>query len=468
MSPYNNPDNVYSACYAGIRAANYLLENFQDYKEKLAFHRDTLSDNALQYKADTINFKYFLAEAQALRAYYYYELIKRYGDVPLVTNTLSAGDNTDIARTPVAEIVNFIVSEIDQVKDQLQVFWKYRPGYESDISQDGRLTKASALAIKLRVLMLYASPLYNTENDVERWEMAASAANDIVSLNLYSLDKAYGNLFISDNTVKSTETIWALRLGATNTLERNNYPLGTPGGHNEITPSHNLVSAYEYKGTPDVNAPYLNRDPRLAFSVVTNNSTWTNRPIQIWAGGTDDPSLKNVSKTGYYLKKFLNDKLDLVSDASKQRSWIVFRYGEILLNYAEAMNEAYGPDDANGYTLTARAAINMVRARVGVVMPAVVATNQAEMRERIKHERQIELAFEGHRYWDLIRWKDAEVILNSEIMGVVPSDMGNSVFTYEEKEIESRVFDASKMYFYPIPQSEISKSNGILIQNQGW
>jgi hypothetical protein len=465
LTPYNNPDDVYDACYVGIRAANYYLENFQDYKERLSKNRDTISDNGLQYHLDVANAKFFMAEAHVLRAYYYYELIKRYGAVPLVKTTLTINDNTDIARSEVSEIVNFIVSEIDQQKNLLQENWK-----TFDQSKAGRLTKAAALAIKLRTQMLYASPLYNTGNDLARWQAAASTANELVALGQFTLDKNYSTMFLSSNTAKSTESIWELRLNTTNALERSNYPLKTPGGNNAITPSENLVSAYEYKGTPDLSDPYLNRDPRLALSIVTNNSTWTGRPIQIFAGGTDDYTLKNVSLTGYYLKKFLNDKLDLVKDASQQRTWIIFRYGEILLNYAEAMNEAYGPDDKHGYSMSARDAVNAVRSRPGILMPAVVAANQAEMRSKIKHERRIELAFEGHRYWDLIRWKDAETVLNTKITGVVPVSVNpeNTKFNYQVKDVENRVFDGSKMYLYPIPQAEISKSNGILTQNPNW
>jgi hypothetical protein len=464
LTPYNNPDNVYNNCYEGIRAANYFIENFQDYRTRLAQNRDTLSDNAIQYNLDVKDMGYYMAEAHVLRAFYYYELLKRYGGVPLVKTTLSIEDNSNIARAEVSEIVEFIVSEIDQQLENLQPNWaKY------DKNKDGRLTKAAALAIKQRVLMLYSSPLHNPANDVERWKAAASAGNAIIALNQFTLDKKYDALFNSDNTVKSTETIWAVRRGATNDFDKRNYPINTPGGQNEITPTHNLVTAYEYIGQPDPANPYANRDPRLGFSIATNGSTWTGRPIQIWEGGTDSYKGSNVSRTGYYLKKFLNDKLDLVKNDAKQRSWIIFRYGETLLSYAEAMNEAYGPDNNNGYPLTARDAVNMVRSRAGVAMPAVAANTQSEMRDKIKHERRIELAFEGHRYWDLIRWNDAHSILNNPVTGVTATINSDSVtFTYSTIEVEKRVFQAPKMYFYPIPQAEIAMSGGVLTQNQGW
>jgi hypothetical protein len=460
---FNNPDNVYSNCYEGIRAANYFLEEFGDYKALLAINRDTLSDNARQYHLDVQDVAWMRNENRVLRAYFYFELLKRYGGVPLVTKTLSATDNTDLPRAGFEEIVNFIVSEIDAVKDNLQTNWK---GF--DQSRDGRLTKGAALAIKARTLLYAASPLHNAANDLVKWQKAAIAARDIIALNQFSLFNNYQNLFITDNTVTSPETIWAIRLGPSNDLEKRNYPVGTPGGNTGITPSHNLVASYEYKGSPNPANPYANRDPRLSHSVATNNAVWNGRTIEIWNGGRDAATNPNASRTGYYLKKFLNDNLNLVQNETKLRSWIIFRYGEILLNYAEAMNEAYGPDDDNGFGMSARQAVNLIRNRPGVLMPPVIASGPGEMRIKIKHERRVELAFENHRYWDLLRWKDAEQVLNMPLKGVKALKTANNEFAYTEFTVETRRFISPQMYYYPIPQTEVSKSHGILTQNPEW
>ena len=134
------------------------------------------------------------------------------------------------------------------------------------------------------------------------------------------------------------------------------------------------------------------------------------------------------------------------------------------------MNEAYGPDNNNGFSLTARQAINMVRKRTGVEMPDVVAVSKDEMRNRIKHERRIELAFEGHRLWELRRWKDAETVLNQPLMGIKVDNQGGN-YVYSTFEVEKRVFLAPKMYRYPIPQIEINKSQllqGNLKQSPEW
>ncbi len=460
----DNPDNTYAYNYEGIRAATYFLETYPNYAEFLKQNRNLITSNDLnEYQRDVKSIRWLRFENRVLRAYFYFELLKRYGGVPIVKNLLSADENTHLPRANVDEVVSYIVSEIDASKDSLVTHW----GTDfQDVGLDGRITKGTALALKSRVLLYAASPLYNPTGDVAKWQAAASAANELLSLNLYTLDNSYGELFVGDRSAKSSETIFAIRQGATNELEKRNYPIGTAGGGSGITPSHNLVSAYEYKGTPDANNPYANRDPRLGFSVATNNSQWNDRTIEIWEGGSDDYTIKNTSRTGYYLKKFLNENLNLVQDEKRLRSWIVFRLAEIYLNYAEAMNEAYGPDDSNGYGLTAREAINIVRSRTGVEMPPVTATSKDEFREKVKHERRIELAFEEHRYWDVRRWKDATNVLNAPLLGVRAVKNGTN-FTYDVKEVEKRVF-TEKMYFYPIPQSEIVKSKGIVTQNPGW
>ena len=441
----NNPDNSYAYNYEGIQAATYFLEKFPNYASFLKQNRNLITQNDINnYNREVKSIRALRFENRVLRAYFYFELLKRYGGVPLVKTTLSADSNTLLPRNTVDEVVNYIVSEIDASKDSLITNW----GRDFDIGLDGRITKGAALALKSRVLLYAASPLYNPTNDINKWKAAASAANELLSLNLYSLDNSYRDLFLGDRSAKSSETIFAIRQSATNDLERKNYPIGTAGGNSGITPSHNLVSAYEYKGTPDPNDIYANRDPRLGYTIVTNNSQW------------------NGSRTGYYLKKFLNDNLDLVQDEKRLRSWIVFRLAEIYLNYAEAMNEAYGPDANNGYALTAKEAINLVRGRTGVEMPAITTASKEEFREKVKHERRIELAFEEHRYWDLRRWKEAATVLNEPLTGVQATKNGNH-FSYQVKEVEKRTF-TQKMYYYPIPHSEINKSNGIVKQNPGW
>ena len=459
-----NPDNYYANYYAGIRAANYFLQNSVNYPSLLAQGRDTVSASGkVSYANDVENISWYRAEAHVARAWFYFELSKRYGGVPLVTEVMSADQNTIVPKVSYDTIIHYILSEIAVAADSLQPNWKT----SNFGNYDGRFTLGAALALKARTLLFYASPLNNTGADLSRWDSAASALHDVVTFaagaGQYSIDPSYGTYFLQDNLLSSPETIFAIRYVADNVMETANYPIGTPGGNSGETPSQNLVSAYEYTGAADPLNPYNNRDPRLSYTVVTNNSTWNGRTINEAPGGTDDMAGTNASKTGYYLKKFLNDGLNLTQGQTVVHNWPVFRFGEVLLEYAEAMNEAYGPDADNGYGLTARTALNMVRARPDVAMPAVTVTSQADFRTAVKHERQIELAFEDYRYWDLLRWKDAAAVLSQPLQGVRVTASGYQVFN-----VENRVFDAPKMYLYPFPQTEISKSGGVLVQNPGW
>jgi starch-binding outer membrane protein, SusD/RagB family len=461
---------LYSNYYEGIRAANYFLKYSENGKQLIALNRDTVRE-ATSYAEDLQNLAWFRAEAHIARAYYYAELIKMYGGVPIIETTLDEATETHVSKSSYDNVVNYIVSEIDNYKGELQVNWKT----SSYTTYDGRFSLGSALAIKARVLLYAASPLHNptTASDyTTKWEKAAQAAYDIISnsaLN-YSLDGSYGyrNYFLGSNPLTSNETILAVRREANNTVETANYPISTAGGSSGVTPSHNLVSAYEYIGTADAVNIYKNRDPRLGATIVVNGSTWNSREIDESAGGTDDMALVNTSKTGYYLKKFLTDNLNLEQGATVQNQWVAYRYAEVLLNYAEAVNEAYGPNGAvPGATLTARQALQLVRDRASTSLPVITASTKETFRVVIKHERRIELAFEDHRYWDLLRWKDAETVLNQPITGVTVAKDANGGYSYQVVEVASRKF-LSRNYYFPFTQSEVTNSNGTLEQNDGY
>lgn len=449
----------YQNYYEGIRAANFFLEYVADGKGEalLAQNRNLITD-ATNYKRDLESLAWFKAEAHIARAYYYAELIKMYGGVPIIES--STDDGTFVKRSTYEEVVEYIVTEIDNHKADLAVNW-------NDFTErEGRFTLGAALAIKARVLLYAASPLHNETNDVKKWERAAAAVNELISNTdlSYSLATDYGSYFTGGNPLSSSETIYAVRSWSSNTMEANNYPIATQGGKSGATPSHNLVATYEYIGTPDPTDPYANRDPRLQASVVTNGSTWNGRVIDQSAGGTDDMASANSSRTGYYLKKFLTDNLNLIQGATTQHNWVAYRWGEVLLNYAEAMNEAYGPDAVPaGFSMSARQALQMVRDRASTDLPEVTATDVSEFRNAVKHERRVELAFEDHRYWDLLRWKDAMKVLNSPILGVKVSKSGDQ-WNYEVTEVAARTFH-ERNYYLPFLRSEIENSNNTLEQN---
>lgn len=459
-----NPiSNLYTDCYEGIRAANFFLDYTANVKCEymVGMNRDTINDRP-NYERDLASLHWYQAEAHIARAYYYAELIKQYGGVPIVESQYAA--NKFIPRSSYDQIVEYIVKEIDDHKGKLAVDWA------SFSERNGRFTLGAALAIKARVLLYAASPLHNPDNDVEKWKKAAAAAYDIISnpdLN-YSLDSDYGAYFQGNRSLSSPETIYVVRREQSNAMESNNYPIATPGGASGVTPTQNLVEAYEWVGDPVAGDPYANRDPRLAASVVTNGSTWNGHVIDQSPGGRHDMSAPNASKTGYYLKKFLTDNLDLTQGAKVQHNWVSYRYAEVLLNYAEAMNEAYGPDQAPGdYALTALDALQLVRDRASLQLPIVTAATRDEFREAVKHERRIELAFEDHRYWDLLRWKDAMEVLNKPVRGVKVTKTGEGKWSYTQTEVATRTF-LERNYYMPFTRSEVENSNHTLEQNPGY
>lgn len=451
----SNPDNVWNDLFKGIRRANqYLIRadsiDWSNYILYQTPERQLIYEERLKKVNRT---KY---EIRYLRAYFYFELVKRYGGVPLITEELPYNaDIQDINRSSLDDCVQFIVSECDSA---IAVLSETYPNEEL-----GRATKGAAMALKSRMLLYAASDLYNNSDNelvsliaTDRdtlWQDAADAAKELIDLGIYSLDPEYAGLF---KTFDSPEIIFTRRNGASNSFEKTNYPIGYDLGKSGTTPTQNLVDAYEMvdgttisePGTSyDPQNPYENRDPRLEMTIVTNNSMFKDRPVEIWEGGRDGPGVPLASRTGYYLRKYVDEGLDLLLGNSSVHSWHIFRLAEIYLNYAEALNEVDpGNPDINTY-------VDDVRDRVGMP-PLPGGLNQDQMREKIRNERRVELAFEDHRFWDVRRWMIAEETLGTPIQGMDITRVTDSTFTYTKKIVENRVFEP-KMYFYPISQAEL-------------
>lgn len=454
----------YNNCYEGIRAANFFLDYVSDGKGMALLEKNrNLITDAAGYARDVKSLNYYIAEAHVARAYYYSQLIKMYGGVPIVEKTQQQSGGEMVSRSSYDTCVEYIVSEIDGCKDQLALNWN------DDNTREGRFTLGAALAIKARTLLYAASPLHNPTGDRAKWVRAAEAANELISHPglSYSLAGDYEALFRGSTSLGSPEPIYIVRRAASNTMEVNNYPIATSGGKSGVCPTENLVAAYEWIGEADPENPYANRDPRLAASVVTNGSSWNGRVIAEAAGETDDMAKANASKTGYYLKKFLTDGLNLTQGQTAQHNWIAYRYAEILLNYAEAVNEAWGPSTVPaGFPMSAAEALQKVRDRASVSLPAVNTGTVESFRAAIKHERQVELAFEDHRYWDLLRWKDAMDVLNNPVQGVKVTRSGSG-YSYRVVDVASRTFEP-RNYYLPLLRSEIENAGGTLEQNPGY
>ena len=463
-SPTNTVDTKWNGSpgdmYQGIRAANLLLENFDiDNYDDLQYNDD--------YESLMERAQYYPYEARFLRAFFHFKLLKRYGSVPLVDSVLTPREANNIEPSSYGKIVDFIVSEMDAIHTELPVTYENVP-----TAATGRATRGAAMALKARALLYEASPLNNPDNEQQRWVDAAEAAKAIIDSSFYSLESDYTDAF---NNITSDELIWERRHGPSNDFEESNFPAGFEGADPGTSPTQNLVDAYEMQGTGkpidasgsgyDPDNPYEGRDPRFYDTIIYNGSTWKGREVEIWNGGLDGPPQSDATETGYYLKKYLIEDVSISppQTTTRRHVWVVFRYAEVLLNYAEAMNEAYGPEDAAGMGMTAREAVNLVRQRAG--MPNFpTGMSKADFREKLRNERRVELAFENHRFWDIRRWEIGPSTTDIYGMEITRNDDGT--FDYERTLVEERVWNERRNR-YPIPQGEMAK-NQELQQNQGW
>jgi hypothetical protein len=459
-------DNVWATMYNGIRSANVYLKESQGQTFADLQYTNTYKDLLKQYN----NYPY---EARFLRAYFYFELVKRYKNIPLITTVLTPEDATNVKPATFQEVVDFIVKECDEVAAVLPLDYNAFAG----VNETGRATRGAALALKSRMLLYAASPLHNPTNDLVLWQKAASAAKEVIDLKLYSLTPSYTTVVNNLPLSPGPELIFERREAASNAFERRNFPIGFEGGGTGTCPTQNLVDAYEMSNTglPITDPasrynplqPYGFRDSRLRATILHNGTTWKGIAVEPFVGGKNGAPIANATKTGYYLKKYVLEATNLDSKlgtvTSLIHTWTVFRYGEILLNYAEAMNEAYGPNNPSTLGMTALQAVNFVRKRAS--MPNFPATLSADaFRTKLRNERRVELAFEDHRFWDIRRWKIGDQTQNIYAMNIIKNP--NASFTYEVKLLETRPF-TERMYLYPIPQTELFKNNN-LKQNPGW
>jgi starch-binding outer membrane protein, SusD/RagB family len=521
--------------YEGIRRVNIFLANVNN--------SPIIDDPAIP--ARRYERTYFTGQAYFLRGYLQWELFRRYGAFPIVTEVLTLEDDITRPRNTLKECYDQIIADLDSAYAKLP--------YLHDDNNWHRPTKTMAQSVKAMVQLYYASPLYqgdpeaqpfglpaNTVGDVDRWldvvETSRAAIQENTFHNLmsatvftrpYTNTNTYTARLVFTFVPTQTETIWSTIQSSQmrpNLLdnEKNALPDGVEGCYGYTNPTQEMVDAFEVVtlatstaggnviGKPLIGAPavpfdwnnpahaanpYANRDPRFYASIIHNQTLWGTSTSQryfvdTYEGGIHrDYTRPNHTKTGYYYRKFISETFH--KDVSGWRPTSItriknfIRFSELVLIYAEAMNEAYGPDvvhpdgplrsigTPSRTPSTAREALNVIRERVG--MPAIpLGLSQAEMRERIKHERRIEFAFEGHRFYDLRRWKQGE-LLGGTIHGIkiTPSGIDPVTsrpilpFTYEVVPVEERVWQ-DKMYWWPIPYSEVIKYGGNIRQNPEW
>jgi hypothetical protein len=467
---FNNPDGVWSNYFNGIYQANLYLQHKDEVDLGPIAGAISNNDSTL-YKRAVNNLKFMEGECYFLKAFFYFELVKRYGAVPVIDKALDyndAGTWKDLPRNSVNDCFKYIVSLCD--KAAVIIPDSVRTSSATSFYESGRATNGAIKALKARALLYAASPLYKEAGSAFTWADAAAAARDVIAMNVYNLDGAYTNLFGATNW-NSVETIYHKKNGNQNGFEKNNFPIVFENSNgNSVTPSQNFVDEFEVKtggasasfdwsNPAHAAAPYSNRDPRLAATVIYNGSSFKSTTIQTYFGGNSGQPKLNATKTGYYLAKYVNPTVDLLNNTSTAHQWLYFRYAEVLLNYAEAMYNAYGANaDPLSYGMTAVQAINKIRARS--TMPNLTDLTA----DAIIHERRVELGFEGHRWWDIRRWKKGSVF--AEPVRRISITLNGSNFVYTPVKLEDRAYNQSRMNWYPIPQSEITKTGWE--QNTGW
>lgn len=479
--------------YRGIRKCNMIITRIEKVPKEPALSNTQYEEYKLNYTS----------EARFLRAYFYWELFLRYGPIPIVTEVLDPDGNllgNYTTRPTIKEyMVDFVLKELKECETGLI---SYDDAWNSSLA--GRIGQPMARALYSRIMLYMASPRYSADSGIT-WQEAADAAKSFID--------SYGTLFSLFTTVDSDGNVQGVQ-SYTNALLRTAYsgnnkevifyrndvnigwtdirndtPVGE-GGNGGLCPSQNLVDMYDMadgsspfaqydatgspvyatgSNTPAINPasgyndakPWLNRDPRLSATVLHHGVAWGNGTINVILGQRDNPiGNTNATPTGYYVRKYIPETILSAEHSQKAyRLWTIIRYAEILLNYAEAINEAQGPG-AEVYRM-----LNLVRHRAGISGSVAdrtdLTSSKDNMRNFIHKERTIELAFEEHRLWDVKRWNVAVEALSRPIYGVTVSANG----TITRKVAQNRVFQ-EKMYFYPIPEGEVWKT--AIQNNPGW
>ena len=437
--------------YLVIRKCNTIIERVAGVDDKVLTAKEKLRIDA---------------EARFLRAFCYFDLGRTFGKAPLILKAQNLEEDLLVAPSSFAEIVEFVKDECDLYADNLPLTY---PEEEA-----GHATKGAFLALKSRALLYLASPL-NSEDDARKWDDAAVAAQAVMDLHVYELYKVGETPYRSmefDKTAANKEVIFERRFSFPE-APHNIHMMWSldaedAGSWNGLYPTQNLVDAYETidgkliddptNTMYDAQDPYSNRDARFYQSIIYNGSTWETYLMSM-VTNTVDPS-KNGSckprlgkaRCGYGPKKFIEEldpSTNIYGGYAQSNNWPYFRYAEVLLNYAEAKNESLSVPDESVYN-----AVNEVRARSN--QPNLpTGLSKEEMRKRIKNERRVELLLEEHRFYDLRRWKDGNV-LAEPIMGMNIYN-NNITLKYEISKVEDRVF-TGEHYYLPILLSEQEKN----------
>ena len=479
-SPANPKSAEWRNMYTAITTANKFLEEFQ------GLNFDELKLNA-DYAGQMNRYQNYKYEARFLRAYYYFVLVRQYGGVPLIDHVMPASEANALSRNSSDEIFAFIIKECNEIKDLIIKDYFDLGDLSLGQPENGRANDLAVLALRSRAALYWASPLFNPENDQTRWLTAATYAKELIDAATArgkGLISDYGKLWSSNAVADAANEILFSRryykdANGDNIVETNNYPVGIEGGSGGNCPTQNLVEAYDMTNGQPANSsnplynaakPWANLDPRFDLTIAKNGDKWPTysgaKALEIFQGGVNGAPIVGATTTGYYLKKLCNGAISLAANSKNKVSkhlYLNFRMGEAYLNLAEAMYHLTGSADGvqGSLNISARKAASMTRTRVG--MPEIAGNGDAFW-QNLQKERQVELAFEGHRFWDVRRWKQGgDFFRTIKLMNITRNADGS--FSYKVTT-QSREWD-EKMNFYPIPQTEIAK-NPNLQQNAGW
>lgn len=494
ITPNFNPVGNWNRAYDQFRNIHLFLENGLG---------DNVIYNLNDEDADKAYRERLEGEAYYLRAWWGFQLLQEYGGktdsgvalgYPIVTSSVTGAElenPKNVTRNTYEECVAQILSDIETAVAFLPK--EYRGGSNvTGITGLGRADDQVAMALKSRVLLYAASPAYQDDGITKllgmgsfsvvdrgeyrrKWIEATNAAQEALDLvgNVPGLKEGD---FTGNNT--SNEFIWR-KYHNDRFMENLNFP-PLDYGNGYTGPSQNLVNSFPAKnGYPidnpnanyDPENPYNNRDPRLELNVLYNGENVLGDPLETYIGGKDSKE-KNYSatRTGYYVRKWLalENLLNPENLSSQHHYYVLFRKTELLLNFAEASNEAYGPlGMGEGNSMSALDAMKLIRKKAGInnqdYIISVAASGQNEFRKLIHNERRIELAFENHRFFDMRRWL---LPLNEDIKGVKITKTGDNSYDYQEYNVEERPFNQLRDYYLPIPYNEQIKSD--LVNNLGW
>ena len=483
-SPSNAKSTYWSDLYTGIATCNTVLTEMSG----LTFDELSLNDDYAQQMYRYNNYQY---EARFMRAYFYFLLARQYGGVPIVGETMTPEEINVMKRSSVDEVFQYIISECSAIQDKIINDYADLGDMALSNAETGRADRLAVLSLKAQAALYWASPLFNSSNDKERWHNAALYYKELLAAcekRGKGLAADYSSLWATDNYTTANitkEILFARRYYSSasgdHLVEGYNYPVGIEGGSGGNCPTQNLVDAYDMLNGKSINEagsgydennPYAGRDPRFAMTVAYNGAQWptySGAPLlQTYTGGANAQPISGGTPTGYYLRKLCHGDISLADNGRLKNNfhtYVLYRVGAAYLDYAEAVYKYLGSADATSseFPMSARELASKTRVRAGMPeLPAGLSND--DFWTKYKNERMVELAFEGYRFWDVRRWKEADKYFTGITEMKITKNADGS-FSYKRNTVNRQWND--KMYLFPIPQTERMKNTN-LEQNPGW